>query len=445
VLEELGRAGGTDGGQHEVRAASEVELRAVYEHDDFSVSVGNDTALYGIRTIDGGRLGFVTTNSQRPEMLQAAAREARDVARLSIPSEHHHVLTGVEPSPYEEICDPGLLALEPDEVYELLGHAVAEARRDDRVALDRVELTWRLDADVLANSAGVRSAFGSVSCDWSAMGMAKAEDDVTSFDYDGSHAWGREGLEDAIARSMGAFRESVVGSLGARGGETYRGTVLFHPYAVLDLLGSVVEANCNGMIHVDGISRWRDKVGETVASEFLTVYEDPRNRSLAGWRPVDREGKPTERHVLIDRGVLAFIGHNCFSAHRAGTETTGNAVGGSRSLPSVGFHNVTIEGVGNGGSVLSEDALFQALGSGLVVKRFSGNADPQSGHFSGTAKNSWWVRDGSRAHPVHETMIAGDLFELLRNVVAAGDVLHTAFGEGRAPYLLIDGVSVTAG
>lgn len=442
----LGELAGDSEGQDEVRAASEVELRAVYENDDFSVSVANSTALYGIRTIQGGRLGFVTTNSHRPDALKAAAREAREIARLSLPSEHQHVLEQADPVGYEEVCDPALLSLQPDEVFGLLGHAVDEARRDERVALDRVEFTWRIDADALASSTGVRYAFGGVSCGWSAMGMGKSGDDVSSFDYDGSHAWTREGLETEIARSMGAFRESVVGSLGARAGETYRGKVLLHPYAVLDLIGYAIEANCNGQLHVDGISPWKDQVGESVASDLVTAYEDPRNRALAGWTPVDREGMPTSRHTLIDKGVLAFVGHNCFTAHRAGVKTTGNAVGGSRSLPGVGFHNLTIAPEGNGGGrILGEEALFEALGSGLVVKRFSGNADVQSGHFSGTAKNSWWVQDGRRAHPVHETMISGDLFELLRNVVAAGDVLHTAFGESRAPYLLIDGVSVTAG
>jgi len=55
------------------------------------------------------------------------------------------------------------------------------------------------------------------------------------------------------------------------------------------------------------------------------------------------------------------------------------------------------------------------------------------------------VKDGQRSHAVNEVMIAGNLFEALKQVVPAGDTLHSLFAQGRAPYLLVDGISVTAG
>ena len=114
------------------------------------------------------------------------------------------------------------------------------------------------------------------------MGMARSGDEITSFDYDGSARAQRDGLEDAISRSAAAFRESVLGSLGAEHGESYKGKVLLHPDQVLHLLGQTVTANCNGLWHVDGISAWADRVGERVASDLLSVTEDPHDRALAG-------------------------------------------------------------------------------------------------------------------------------------------------------------------
>lgn len=440
ALDELSGAGA---GEHEVFASHEVELKAVYEHDDFSLSTSIEGSDFGIRTIDGGRLGFTTTNGEGDEALRAAAREARALAQVSPASEYHRITEGPAVFEHDEVVDPELLTLEPAALYAYLTRVVEEARRDERVTLDRAEFTWTLSTDVIANSSGVRGSCAHASCGWMAMGMAASGGEVTSFDYDGAHAVRRGAIDDEIARSMGAFRESVVGSLGARQGKSYRGKVLLHPYVVMDLLGDLVQTNCNGRMHVDDMTPWKGRVGKQVASKLLTIYEDPTDRDLAQWSPFDREGMPTARHALIENGRLAFVAYDGFSARRAGTTSTGNAGGGPEGLPSVGFSNVSVTVDRARGKVLSDADLSKELGSGLVVKRFSGNLDAQSGQFSGIAKNSWWVQGGVRSHPVNEVMISGNAFDVLGRIVAAGDTQHPLMGAGRAPYLLVDGISVT--
>ena len=233
---------------------------------------------------------------------------------------------------------------------------------------------------------------------------------------------------------MGAFRESVVGSLGARQGKSYRGKVLLHPYVVMGLLGDLVQTNCNGRMHVDDMTPWKGRVGEQVASKLLTVYEDPTDRDFAQWSPFDREGVPTARHALIENGRLAFVAYDGFSARRAGTASTGNAGGGAEGLPSVGFSNVSVTVDRARGKMLSDADLSKELGSGLVVKRFSGNVDAQSGHFSGIAKNSWWVQDGVRAHAVNEVMISGQRVRRARPDRGRGR--HAAPAHGLGPRAL---------
>jgi len=438
-----GLLGELDDGEHEVCATHEVVLRAVYEHDDFTVSASDSSSEFGVRSIVDGRLGFATTNSTRPEALRRAAREARDVGRVATPSEHHHVADGVGTLAYEEVCHRALLGVEPGTVYGWLAALVEEARRDDRVTLDRAEVSWTVVADVLANSRGVRASSARASSGWVVMGMARSGEEITSFDYEGAEAASPAGIEQGLLRSATLFRTSVLGSLGARRGRSYRGAVLLHPNVVLELLGDFVTANCNGRQHVDDVSPWKGRLGERVASEVLTVFEDPRNRDLGDWTPFDREGRPTAYHELLARGRLAFLAYDGFNAHRAGVEPTGNADGGADSLPTTGFGNLAVVGDPAVGRVLTEDALARELGRGLVVKRFSGNVDVTSGHFSGTAKNSWWVEDGARAHAVHEMMIAGNVLQVLENVIAVGDTLHDVDGASRAPYVLVDGLSVT--
>jgi PmbA protein len=237
----------------------------------------------------------------------------------------------------------------------------------------------------------------------------------------------------------------VVGSLGPKKIKTYKGLVVLHPQAVMDLIVDFVESNCNALRHQDGMSSWKDKVGEKVAHDSLVIQEDPLNaRRIEGWLPFDREGVPTNFHTLLDKGVLSFVGHNCFTAKRAGVAPTGNASGGGRSLPGIGFSNLSLSVAPNNKAAKNDEEIFSLAKNALLVKRFSGNTDSTSGQFSGVAKNSNWIEGGNLSFPVHEVMVAGNIFDLLKNVVAVGKHPHHIYGGGLAPYVLVDGLSVTS-
>jgi PmbA protein len=80
-----------------------------------------------------------------------------------------------------------------------------------------------------------------------------------------------------------------------------------------------------------------------------------------------------------------------------------------------------------------------------VVERFSGNADPITGDFSGVAKCSHFYKNGEHQHPLIETMIAGNVFDLLKNIVNLSSEREAYFNSCLLPWMLVDEVSVTAG
>ncbi len=437
ILEEL------RGGVAEVCARQSTELSVVYEGNDFSVSKSNNTSTYGIRAIINGKLGFITSNSDEEHVLREVAEETRKLAHLSLPSEHHRIAEKKTEGGSYENYDEKLPGLTPEELYQWLQLVVDEARREKVVSLDRAEFSCARQVVVLSNSHGLCQQAIETHCSWFAMGMGKTENEVTSFDYDGGTVWNKNSLEKEIIHTIGRFRESVVGSLGPRQAKDYRGAVLLHPVAVMHILGQVIAFNANGKNHYDGISSWKDQMGNQVCSGSLQVAEDPLDKNRPeGWSPFDREGVASAKHEIIRQGQLQFAAHNCFSAHQAGVSPTGNASGGATALPQIGFSNFSLSGIKN--QTVSENALYQQLGSGLVLKRFSGSCDPVSGQFSGVAKNSWWVEKGQRSHAVQEIMVSGNVFELLKQIIAIGSTLHTNLGGSRAPYILVDGVSVTS-
>jgi len=56
-----------------------------------------------------------------------------------------------------------------------------------------------------------------------------------------------------------------------------------------------------------------------------------------------------------------------------------------------------------------------------------------------------WIEGGAEAHPVRETLIAGNVFALLPRIIALSTEAERCSGQARAPYAIVDGLRVTAG
>lgn len=445
ILDEIKKGAQKDGsGDADVFSSASTETRVVFEHKDFSLSTSHSTQMYGVRSIVQDRLGFVTTNSESEAALREAARESQMVARLSAPNPHHKLADRISETKYHQAIDPNLLEVSPAQLGEFAEQMVAPLLSDSRILIDRAEITCSVDHWTFSSSKGFDQTASATHINWYIMGMAKSGEELTSIDYDGSMVRQLVDLKNKMGRMVLDVKESLLGSLGAQKGKTYKGPVMLHPEAVMDLMGGLIASNCNGLRQQDGMSSWKEKRGAQVASEKLLVFEDPLNlEQPQGWSPFDREGVTTGKHTLIQNGHLSFVAHNCFSASREGVKPTGNATGGSRSLPGIGFHNLSVA-ASDVAQAKTDQELLKSFNQGLVIKRFSGNSDFTSGQFSGVAKNSWWVENGQRAFPVTEVMIAGNLFDLVKQVLEIGKEAHLLGGGGMAPYIIVDGVSVTA-
>jgi PmbA protein len=190
-----------------------------------------------------------------------------------------------------------------------------------------------------------------------------------------------------------------------------------------------------------GRSALAGKLGQSIAVPMLDIVDDPTDDSLAGAGAFDREGQPTSRFPIVERGVLASYLFNGYAAAVEGRESTGHAKGGARSVPGLGVHAIVVR-PGTGGDLA---AMLRSLSRGLFVQRFSGTVDPASGDFSGVAKSARWVENGRVVRPVRETLLSGNAFRLLSSIASLSSVDERCMGASRAPYAIVDGVSVTAG
>lgn len=160
------------------------------------------------------------------------------------------------------------------------------------------------------------------------------------------------------------------------------------------------------------------KIGETVGSEKITIFDDPTMPSGLGEKFFDDEGSPTQKTVIIENGVLRNYLHNSRTAKTAGTSSTGNA-GIIYPHP----WNIVVKP----GSLKEEDML-QKLDRGLYLTNswYQRYQNYRTGDFSTIVRDgAFYVEDGEIKHPVKGCRISDNLQRILSNVEELSDRLYS--------------------
>ena len=105
-----------------------------------------------------------------------------------------------------------------------------------------------------------------------------------------------------------------------------------------------------------GLSPLKDKVGKAIASDIVTLYDDSTANTM-GARPFDDEGVPSQRNVIVERGVLKTYLHNTSTAKLFSTRTTANA-----GLVAPGSNALVLEPGDR-----TKEELFEQVRDGLYV------------------------------------------------------------------------------
>jgi len=194
------------------------------------------------------------------------------------------------------------------------------------------------------------------------------------------------------------------------------GGVLFH-----EAVGHGLEADAI----VKGSSYYKGKIGERVASDFVTMADDGSIPRLRGTTNVDDEGTPTQRNILIDRGILRRYMTDIVSARALKAELTGNGRRESyRYYPLVRMTNTfLLKGKDD------PEEIVRATKSGLYARAFSGGVvDTTSGSFTFTVREAYLIENGKITRPVRGATLIGNGPDALKSIDMVGTNLE--FGPG---------------
>ena len=189
-----------------------------------------------------------------------------------------------------------------------------------------------------------------------------------------------------------------------------------------------------------GLSLLKGKENQCIASDIVSIIDDPLMDNGLASAPFDDEGVATFKKEIVSKGVLNTLLHNLKTANKANLKTTGNGFKSSYSSPvSVEPTNFYIE---KGMKTLEE--LMNELDEGVIITDFAGlhsGANSITGDFS-LASKGFYIKDGRKIYPIDQITVAGNFFELLKNIKDIGNDLNFPISSIGSPSVVVEGLSI---
>ena len=194
-----------------------------------------------------------------------------------------------------------------------------------------------------------------------------------------------------------------------------------------------------------GLSLLKGKEGEMVASELVTITDDPFLAESFVKMPFDGEGVATYCKSVVENGKLLTLLHNLTTAHEAGVKSTGN---GRKASYASNVNILPYNFFLAPGEAGSKEDIFKAVGKGIYITALNGlhaGANPVTGDFS-ISSEGFLIEDGVKGRPVKHFTISGNYYELLKKIAMVGSDMELGnprmgccFG---APTIMVKEISV---
>ncbi|ASW44105.1 TldD/PmbA family protein [Clostridium isatidis] len=233
--------------------------------------------------------------------------------------------------------------------------------------------------------------------------------------------------------------KEAISKIGARSIASGKYKIVINNEAMVSLLGTFCGV-FSGDAAQKGLSLLKDKEGEIIASGKVTIIDDPHLEDGLASVPFDDEGVATRKKDIIKEGKLITLLHNLKTAHKGNTRTTGNGFKSSYAS-SVGVSPTNFY-LKPGDKAFKE--LLEEVGEGVIITEFAGlhsGANSITGDFSLAAKG-FCIKDGKQDFPVEQITVAGNFFDLLKNIEEVGNDLKFPMSSVGSPSVIVKELSI---
>jgi len=395
----------------------------------------------GLRAQSGERTGYAHTDDLALPNLEEAARQARAIADRS--STSAVVAVGGDGPPHDlyPLAEPPT-ATDLDRKIKLLGRMDAEARGlDPRVRQVIATLGSEEVVVMIATPSGwtVGDVRPLTRLNITVIVEDGAKREIGSYGGGGRVAFDFFLEQDRWKRFTGEAVRQALMKLDAVDAPAGEMTVVLGPGWPGILLHEAVGHGLEGDFNRKKTSAFSGRLGQSVASELVTVVDDGTIQNRRGSLNVDDEGVPTRRNVLIEKGVLRGYLQDRLNSRLMGMEVTGNGRRESYAHPPMPRMTNTFMLAGE-----DEPAdIIRGVSKGLYAVNFGGGqVDITNGRFVFSASEAYLIEDGRVTRPVKGATLIGNGPEALTRVSRVGHDLKLDEGVGTCGK---DGQSVPVG
>jgi len=203
------------------------------------------------------------------------------------------------------------------------------------------------------------------------------------------------------------------------------GDLVIAPTCLPSFLGFMTARLGDGPM-ISGTSIYKDKMGEMVASDLLTLHSGPVSREICSGYWTTGDGYKAENSTIVEKGKLNSHLLGLYGANKTGLPRAVNA--GGCYIVEPGTHTF--------------DELISQVDEGVLINRFSGGRPSDRGDFSGVAKNSYYIKGGEIQYPIKETTVSGNMNDLLQSIQSISSERLNS-GSSIYPWIRVSGVAAS--
>ena len=423
------------------RSAEEAEVYVVtidetpvaFEANRLKTLETKQSVSVSLRIVRNGRIGFAsTTGFGNPQALVDMAVETAEFG-----AEARFVLPPAQQYPGIEVYDPEVETLSIEDMVDF-GRSLIEAVRSHTPELVcEAGVTKGMVTEDIVNSQGGQSSYRKSFCHAGMEGTLVRDTDML---FVGE-------IESSChpLRESGPLAESVIHQLDLAKRTatvpTGRLPVILTPKGVRGVFLPPLAAAFNGKLVVQQASPLAGRQGERIFDERVSVCDDATVDYRPSSRPCDDEGVPSRKTPLVLQGVVHDFLYDLQTAGQAGVESTGSAARGRGSMPAPSISALVFEEGDTGFADMVAD-----IKAGLVVETLigAGQGNILGGDFGGNVLLGYKVENGEIVGRVKDTMVSGNVYDVMNELVAIGDEAVWVGHPLKAPALYLANVSVAS-
>jgi PmbA protein len=401
-----------------------------------------------VRILNRGRTGFSfttflsgTSSENMKEGLERVIGDAIASADVTSPDPCFDFAPALREQPRAMgICDETLIQVPEKRKIENAREMEEAARSVDTGRIKKVRNASYQEAvasTILVNSNGLRFSYDVTFASVSVLAVAEESgESEIGWEFDFNHFIDKIDVKK-VGREAG---RKALERLGGRQISSGTYPVLLDNHIGGEFLSLLAHSFLSEQVQ-KGKSALREKKGTSFFSPLISIVDNGLLTEGSAASPIDGEGMPTQRTVLVLKGEVKGYLYDRFWANREKMRSRTSEVwstGNSQRLtikapPGLGTSNFFIEP-----GTTSRASLIKSLERGVLIEEVMGlhTVDPISGDFS-LGCSGQWIEKGERAHPVKSIAIAGNLYQLFKKVAEVGNDIRF-FGKIGSPSLLID-------